>query len=140
MKNMKICELLDGRKGSVNGFGSKMDPLSEAAKSVTPVQHRIKGLVESWGGASTESDGQVVKKEWLLVFGIGENPHEGYFETFKIVEELFKEKMGMHVSNRHFGSVARLQRRKGAHPVFVRFTYFSKICKMEVFSRILTCY
>lgn len=43
-------ENLNELKGSVNGFGSKMDILSEIAKSVPPEQNGIISLVEFWGG------------------------------------------------------------------------------------------
>jgi hypothetical protein len=65
MQNMKMCELSEGWKknmneleGSVNGFSSKMNPLSEIAKSVIPEQNRIISLVESWVGGLRELEHQ----------------------------------------------------------------------------------
>lgn len=51
-------EHLNELKGSVNGFGSKMDILSEVAKSEPPKENGIIILVEFWGGGLRELEHQ----------------------------------------------------------------------------------
>jgi hypothetical protein len=66
----------------------------------------------------------------LLIFGIDEYPHESYFDTRKITEDILRTRMKLGVMNWHIDSVMRIGRRRGARSILVRFTSYTK--KMEV--------
>jgi hypothetical protein len=72
-----------------------------------------------------------------LIFGVEEYPNEGYFDTLKIVEDVFRMKIRVEMTNWHMDSVARLGKRKGSCPILVRFTSFSKKYEILLNTRIL---
>jgi hypothetical protein len=72
-----------------------------------------------------------------LVFGVEEYLNKGYFDTLKIVEDVFRMKMRVEMTNWHIDSVTRLGKRKGSCPILVRFRSYSKKYEILLNIRIL---
>jgi hypothetical protein len=73
----------------------------------------------------------------ILIFEVEECPKEGYFDTLKIVEEVFRMKMRVEMANWTTDSASRLGKRKRSRPILVRFTSYSKKCEIFLNTRIL---
>jgi hypothetical protein len=138
-----IRELLEKNKTSmeklqntINEFVTKIDQLSQSAKTMKEKQERIKNLVNSWEVKQKRIEGELSfvvdwrRKNNLLIFGIDEYPQESYINTLKITEEFLRTKIKVDVMNWHIDSAMRIGRRRGSQPILVRFTSYSK--KTEV--------
>jgi hypothetical protein len=139
----RIRELLEKIKtsmgkfeNSIKEFVTKIDQLSQSAKTMKEEQERIKNLVNSWEVKQKRIEGESSfvadwhRKNNLLIFGIDEYPLEPHIDTLKITEEFLTTKMKVDVMNWHINSVVRIGRRRGSRPILVRFTSYSK--KIEV--------
>jgi hypothetical protein len=138
---------------SITGFDTKIDGLGEMVKMLTEGQDRVKMLTEgqdrvkmlakTWERKQGEFghelrvlEGQR-RRNNILIFGVEEYTNEGYFDSLKIVEDVFRMEMIVEMPNWHIDSVTRLEKRKGSRPILVRFTWSSNKYEILLNSRIL---
>jgi hypothetical protein len=87
----------------------------------------VKNLVKTWERKQGEFECKLRVLEGQQRRNmVEEYPNEGYFDTLKVVEEVFWIKMRVETANWHTESVSRLGKRKGSHPILLRFTSCSK--------------
>jgi hypothetical protein len=86
-------------QSAVKEFGTKIDQLSQSAKTMKEEQEMIKYLVNSWEVKQKRIGEELSfvvdwhRKNNMLIFGIDEYPHESYFDMLKISEEFLRTKM-----------------------------------------------
>jgi hypothetical protein len=120
-ESKRVRELLEGQKKnmqemkvSITGFDTKIDGLGNMVKMLTEEQDRVKNLVKTWERKQGEFEHELQvlegqrRRNNILIFGVEEYPNEGYFDTLKIVEGVFRMKMTVEMTNWHTDSVARL--------------------------------
>jgi hypothetical protein len=121
----RIRELIEKNKTSteklqntIKEFVTKIDQLSQSAKTMKGEQEKIYNLVNSWEVKQERREGDLSfvadwrRKNNLLIFGIDEYPHESYFDTLKTTAEFFKTRMKVDVMNWHIDSIIIIRRRK----------------------------
>jgi hypothetical protein len=70
------------------------------------------------------------RKNNIIIFGLHEQREESYFKTLDTTVKWLRGTMKVEVTNENIDYVNRLGRRKGACPIVIKFTSFSK--KLEV--------
>jgi NAD-specific glutamate dehydrogenase len=97
-------------QNTIKELGTKIDQLSETAKTMKEEQERIKNLMISrdMKQKGTEEEVSFVEnwcqKNNLLIFGTSAYPYESYFGTLKITEDFFRMNMRVDVMNWHSDS------------------------------------
>ena len=127
---------MEKNKTSLDNICTHLDKLNETMKEMQKEHESLRGLVNSWEAKQKVMEQECdLMDEWrrrnnILIFGIEEYPHETYFDTLKITEDIFKTKVKVEIADWHIEKVHRLGRSRGDRPILVSFTSFSK--KIEV--------
>jgi hypothetical protein len=106
---------MERSKASMDTSCTKIAQLSKTVIKMQEENERLKGLVNSLE----------TKLQDILKFGIGAYPHEIYFDTLKIAEDIPKTKVKVETTNWHINRTSR------DRPILVSFASFMK--KPEVF-------
>jgi hypothetical protein len=70
------------------------------------------------------------RKNNIIIFGLQEKGEDNYFETPDMMVKWLSESMKVDTTLENIDCVARMGSRRGEHPIFIKFTSFSK--KLEV--------
>jgi hypothetical protein len=111
-----VCEWMERNKASMDNVCAKLDKLNEVMMKMQDEHESLKELVNSCVAKQkvTEQECDLMDK-WrrrnnILVFSIEEYPHETYFDTLKITEDILKTKVNVEIANWHIEKVDRLGR------------------------------